>query len=291
MKEEQEMRIELKTIIDQSEIYDYMLTLPFPYNYEVEFNTWEKSYLYDVDGEGRTLFSNLTTMGAYLNGKLTGFIQYGKTAFRFNDNGEISDTISYSVIRNFYFNEGQNEVGIELLNQAIKELSNSTNKIYAFFHYFGMSCYARHGKLFERFGYIHILLEKSGFAIEHENVFYSSQLNITKSTTINVNWHNATVGRQQYCDFILEKSIVGGCEIHFLEQENIAYLRWIFINETMCGKGIGSESMSALKTDLFKRGIRKFDTDTALTNKAAQHFYEKNSFVKEGITRGYYKKI
>ena len=47
--------------------------------------------------------------------------------------------------------------------------------------------------------------------------------------------------------------------------------------------------MSALKYDLFNRGIIKFDTDTALTNKAAQHFYEKNNFVKEGITRSYYK--
>ena len=47
--------------------------------------------------------------------------------------------------------------------------------------------------------------------------------------------------------------------------------------------------MSALKYDLFNREIIKFDTDTALTNKAAQHFYEKNNFVKEGITRSYYK--
>lgn len=92
----------------------------------------------------------------------------------------------------------------------------------------------------------------------------------------------------KYCDFIFEKDIVGGCEIHFLEQENIAYLRWIFIDEGMCGNGIGSECMSALKTDLINKGIIKFDTDTALSNKVAQHFYEKNNFVKEGVTRSYY---
>ena len=71
------MTIELKNIVNTREIYDYMVNLSFPYNYEVEFDTWEKSYLYDIDGEGRTLFSDLTTIGAYLGSKLIGFIQYG----------------------------------------------------------------------------------------------------------------------------------------------------------------------------------------------------------------------
>ena len=282
------MKFGLKEVVNPREIYDYMRNLPFPYHYEVEFNTWEKSYLYDIDGEGRTLFSDLTTIGAYLGSKLVGFIQYGRTALGFDENGEISDTVFYSVIRNFYFDETQKEAGIKLLNEALKVLSNTTGRIYTFFHYFGMSCYARHGKLFEEFGYIRNLLEQNGFVIEHENVFYSSKLNSAKPTKINVKLHNETLGRQQYCDFILEKDIVGGCEIHFLEQESIAYLRWIFINEGMRGNGIGSECMSSLKTDLCNKGIIKFDTDTALSNKVAQHFYEKNNFVKEGVTRSYY---
>lgn len=86
-------------------------------------------------------------------------------------------------------------------------------------------------------------------------MFYSSILDSAKRTTINLKWHDETLGRQRYCDFILEKDVVGGCEIHFLEQQNIAYLRWIFINENMCGNGIGSECMSALKTDLLNKGI------------------------------------
>ena len=82
------MKFELKKVVNSREIYDYMRNLPFPYNYEVEYNTWEKSYLYDIDGEGRTLFSDLTTVGAYLDSKLVGFIQYGRTAFGFDENGE-----------------------------------------------------------------------------------------------------------------------------------------------------------------------------------------------------------
>ena len=55
----------------------------------------------------------------------------------------------------------------------------------------------------------------------------------------------------------------------------IAYLWWIFTQENKCGQGIGSKSMTVLKADLFQRGIVRFDTDTALTNQVAQHFYEK----------------
>ena len=47
--------------------------------------------------------------------------------------------------------------------------------------------------------------------------------------------------------------------------------------------------MSALKYDLFNRGIIKFDTDTALTNKAAQHFYEKNNSISKIFSDLYYK--
>ena len=46
--------------------------------------------------------------------------------------------------------------------------------------------------------------------------------------------------------------------------------------------------MAALKSDLFGRGIRRFDTDTVLANTTAQRFYERNRFKREGITRSYY---
>lgn len=46
--------------------------------------------------------------------------------------------------------------------------------------------------------------------------------------------------------------------------------------------------MQALKGCLFAKGIRRFDTDTALSNLAAQHYYEKKHFTREGITRSYF---
>ena len=48
--------------------------------------------------------------------------------------------------------------------------------------------------------------------------------------------------------------------------------------------------MKALKQWLYEKGIRRFDTDTAITNTVAQHYYEKNGFVREGVTRSFFQK-
>lgn len=77
-------------------------------------------------------------------------------------------------------------------------------------------------------------------------------------------------------------------EIHYLEQPGIAYLRWIYVEEGLQGKGIGTKCMCSLKKYLYDKGIRKLDTDTALTNTGAQHFYEKNKFTRRGISRSFY---
>ena len=54
--------------------------------------------------------------------------------------------------------------------------------------------------------------------------------------------------------------------------------------------GIGTKVMYALFQTLYDMGIRRFDTDTALDNIAAQKYYEKCGFRNEGITRSYYTK-
>ena len=48
--------------------------------------------------------------------------------------------------------------------------------------------------------------------------------------------------------------------------------------------------MNALKQFLFDKGFTRFDTDTALNNTVAQHYYEKNNFTREGITKSYFPK-
>lgn len=177
------------------------------------------------------------------------------------------------------------DAGELLLNEAMESLGTN-ERIYVFFHYFGMSCFARHGKLFEKHAHIEALIKGYGFEVEHENVYYSSLLDRSANAEVIISAGELSKGNQQYIEFKLEYEQVGGCEVHYLN-ESIAYLRWIYVNEDMVGKGIGTKCMNALKQYLYLKGIKRFDTDTALHNKVAQHYYEKNGFLREGITRSY----
>lgn len=279
--------IRLAEIQDLKQIYHYQLQFSSPYFFSVDYDTWKKSFINDVDGEGRTLFKELCVKGVYDENKLIGFIQYGKTAFGFNDRGAISSDISHCIIRNLYFNENKADAGQMLLEEALNAFVSS-DTVYAFFHYFGMSCFARHGKLFEQHTHIENLLKKNGFAIEHENVYYSSVLNCDEKSEVELNLHTLTKGNQQHIDFMLSGSQVGECELHFLD-EKTAYLRWIYVNDALKGKGIGTQCMRAIKSWLYQSGKTRFDTDTAVMNIVAQHYYEKNRFTREGITRSYYR--
>lgn len=279
--------IRLAEIEDLEQIYHYQLQFSSPYFFPVNYGTWEESFLRDVDGEGRTLFQELCVKGAYNDNVLIGFVQYGKTAFGFNDQGAISSDISHCIIRNLYFNVNRADAGQMLLEEALNAFVTS-DMVYAFFHYFGMSCFARHGKLFEQHAHIENLLKKNGFAIEHENVYYSSVLNCGEKSEVELVFHASTKGNQQNIDFMLSGSQVGGCELHFLDDKT-AYLRWIYVNDALKGKGIGTQCMSAIKCWLYQSGITRLDTDTAVSNMVAQHYYEKNRFTRQGITRSYYR--
>ena len=115
-----------------------------------------------MDGQGRRLFKELSVKAAYAEDTLVGFVQYGKTAFGFDGRGEISSDVSYCVIRNLYFDKSRPDAGSLLLEDALNTFAE-TETVYAFFHYFGMSCFARHGKLFETHSHIAALLKEKGF--------------------------------------------------------------------------------------------------------------------------------
>lgn len=268
-------------------IYDFQLSFETPYFFNVDFEVWKKSFESDIDGEGRVLFKELAVKAVCEDDGLLGFIQYGKTAFGFAENGDISDKISYPVIRNLYFKEGRSDAGEMLLGAAMQELGEG-ERVYAFFHYFGMTCFARHGKIFEKHAHIETLLKENGFLLEHENVYYSSVISGDESSEVALTANGLSKGNHQYIDFKLDGNHVGGCEVHYLD-ESTAYLRWIYVNGDIVGKGIGTKCMKAVKYFLYEKGVKRFDTDTALNNLVAQHYYEKNYFTREGITRSYYK--
>ena len=271
---------------DLKAIYNFQLSFKTPYFYNVDFDAWKQSFEADIDGEGRVLFNELNVKTVYDNQELLGFVQYGKTAFGFDDNGEISDKVSYPVIRNLYFVKDNTQAGDLLLKEALKDLGTD-GRVYAFFHYFGMTCFARHGKLFESHAHIDELLKNNGYEVEHENVYYSSIIKGDEKSEVALTANDLSKGNHQYIDFKLDDTHLGGCEVHYLD-ENTAFLRWIYVNGDMVGKGIGTKCMNAVKQYLYKKGITRFDTDTALNNNIAQHYYEKNNFTREGITRSYY---
>ena len=263
----------------------YRYRLRGPYFFPADFESWKRSFLEDTDGEGRPLFRELTVKGAYDDGRLVGFVQYGSTAFGFDSRGELSSDVSYPVIRSLYFDEDRPDAGRLLLLAATDALPPAET-VYAFFHYFGMSCYARHGKLYEGYAHIDSLLRRCGFVTEHENVYYSSRLEGCEGSDIRPVPHGLTGGGQQYFSFLLAGEQVGGCELHYVDRDT-AYLRWIYVNDGLTGQGLGTKCMAALKRLLHDEGYRRFDTDTALQNTVAQHFYEKNGFTREGVTRSY----
>lgn len=274
--------------VNLNDIYSLHLSFETPYFFKVSFEDWKTSFLNDIDGEGRKLFKELYLKAVCDDNELLGFVQYGKTDFGFDDKGEISGDISYNVIRNLYFKEGRVDAGKMLMDEAVNSFEDD-KMLYAFFHYFGMSCFARHGKLFEKHAHIEELLKENGFEIEHENVYFSSVLSGEENAEAVMIPQSLTKGNHQYMDFKIDDTQVGGCEVHYLKGTT-AYLRWIYINGDIVGKGIGTKCMSALKQYLYNKGFTRFDTDTALDNTVAQHYYEKTGFTREGVTRSYYRK-
>lgn len=279
--------IRIQEVDRLEEIYIYQICFHTPYFFSADFNTWKESFVADVDGEGKRLFKDLWVKAAYEENELIGFIQYGNTAFGFDNQGEVSADVSYHVIRNLYFNKNRADAGQLLINAAM-DAFGTADQVYAFFHYFGMSCFARHGKLFEQHHHIEALIKENGFETEHENVYYSSILNRDDQSDIEITPHSLTKGNQQHIDFLLYGNQVGGCEVHYIDHKT-AYLRWFYVNGNITGKGIGTRCMKALKRWLYQKGTTRFDADTAISNIAAQHFYEKNGFTREGITRSFYQ--
>ena len=255
-----------------------------PYHFPMTEATWQASMYADVDSDGRSLFDRLHTKI-----EENGMIQYGTTAFGFDENGELSDAVHHNVIRDIAFSQDKPEIGQQLLTAALQDLDDGS-RMYAFFHYFGMSACARHGKLHESSAHIHRLLLRNGFSVEHENVYYSRHL--TQADTGSdalINWKPLNAGACREFAAIADGREIGWGQVHFLPQGDIAYLRWIYIDGSCQHRGYGSRVMRALLAQLYAMGIRRFDTDTALDNLAAQGCYEKTGFRREGITRSYYR--
>ena len=257
-----------------------------PHHLPMTEEIWKASMGSDVDSDGRQLFTELDTedMGHAM-------VQYGYSAFGFDENDEISADIHYPIIRDLAFAPAYRAEADALLKKVL-EYFKGEPRIYAFFHYFGMSACGRHGKLHDSNRHVAQLLEENGFVVEHENVYYTRPLTEqdTGNAKIQLHWRDRSAGDCREFVADLEGREICWGQVHFLPQGDVAYLRWIFIDGQRQHMGLGTAVMKQLFAELYRLGIRRFDTDTALDNTAAQGYYEKTGFVNAGITRSYYTK-
>lgn len=257
-----------------------------PYHFPMSEENWTQSMYADTDSNGQPLFSELhTKMSEH------GMVQYGYSAFGFSESGDISEEIHYPIIRLLAFDPAAADEGKELLHIAMDHFKGAP-RVYAFFHYFGMSACARHGKLHEKDAHVASLLIQNGFIVEHENVYYARILQEPerKDDGIQLTWKALSADGCRDFAAMYDGQEVGWGQVHFLPQKKIAYLRWIYIDAQRQHTGLGTAVMKQLFQELYDMGIRRFDTDTALENTAAQGYYEKTGFTNCGITRSYYTK-
>lgn len=70
--------MEISDVNNLIQIYKYQMSFHSPQFIFSNFEEWKKSFIEDIDGEGRTLFKELFVKAIYEDTSLVGFIQYGK---------------------------------------------------------------------------------------------------------------------------------------------------------------------------------------------------------------------
>lgn len=260
-----------------------------PYYFQTSFEDWRACMFADTTYKGAPLFSELLTFAIIDNEQIEGFISFGYSAFVFSDDDTLDFAKKYAIIRHVHYLE--NAKNVDMLFEKANEYFD-THKVeerYAFFHYFGMSCYARQGKLHETAFYIEDTLTKHGFELEHENVYFAKEINeeSNKTNGINIVTHERENGL--LIDFVMDVEQIGGCELYFVKNSTICYLKWIYVDTSQTGAGLGTMCMQNLFAYLHETGITRIDTDAPDINTIAQGFYAKNGFVNKGKMRSYYK--
>lgn len=285
------MNIEYRRVTDPEAIYNYYLRTKelVPYWFDVDYELWKESFLADTDYDGEEMFSELAAYIALSGEKVVGFIQFGISRYIYGTDGEKDHSVRGGVIRHLYFDR-ETDCGKGLVEIAFQFFhQRNIERRFAFFHAFGMTCCAGHGKLHRDFEHIEAALAEFGYIKEHENVYYRRMLteNDCGADTVAVNY--GSTNPKGLCEFsiTLEGEYVGAGALVYLPQGKIAYLKWIYIEGVHQGKGLAAAALRQIFADLYAKGILRMDTDTADGNLAAQRLYTKTGFEDMGRTRSY----
>lgn len=290
------MEIRQYTDQDINKLYKYWQQIGerVPYFFNVSRDKWHQALVEDKL-DGQPLFKDIQTYLALENEQVVGFVQFGQPNFYWDDNGKKFYDPDVGVIRHLFYDKNNPEVGETLLNKAIIYLNNFKYKD-AFFHIFGMSCNAHHGKLYNEHLYIEELLTKYGFKKDHENIYYTLDLDEVQGpaeTDIEIRSEMMEDVQKEIFSLYHQDERIGSAEIRYLERltggltQNTAYLTWIVMAELARGKGFGSKFINLLAQNLKEKGFKSLHADTADDNHFAQQFYNKNNFKEDGYSRSY----
>lgn len=263
-----------------------------PYFFPVSVQRW-RACLFEDKLEGEPLFRTLQTDLATENGQVLGFVQYGEPSFGWNESGQRYEAPGMGVVRQLYFAEGRDDVGKALLAKAQGFLTRFEQS-YAFYHMLGMSCTARHGKLHQSQWHVDRLLQRQGFRVKHENVYFVLDL-------LSARPKEGSPGRLERVKgsgggrFAMRYGgeVVATADVRYLDEltegrtNDTVYLRWIGVAQPRRRQGIGGQFLMLLAARLVTKGYRYLHTDTAISNVGAQRFYEKLGFDRAGDTRSY----
>lgn len=265
-----------------------------PYFFDASFEAWTRSLLADSEA-GQPLFTDTQVWAAEIDGRIVGFTQFGKPSFHYDSSGNRYRNPEIGVIRQLYFEPELPEVGEALLEPA-EAYCSGFRETFAFYHAFGMGCQAYHGKLHE--GMIHVarLLQEHGFAVRHENVYYTLDVSQWKSPSpeqLDIRLHHDELQGTEQVSLHVGDQLVGSATVRYLTDltggrtKHVAYLTWIGVGRAHRRRGLGRRLLDRIVARIKEQGCTSLHTDTALTNEVAQRFYTRLGFVDRGITRDY----
>ena len=280
---------------DFSVLFEYWQNIgkKIPFFFPVSFNKWQ-TCLFQDELDGELMFEESEIYVVIDHEKIHGFVQGIQPAFAWNEKGGKYHSPQIGIIRHFYFDESQTEVADQLWDQ-IEPFINQFCQKHAFYHIFGMSCNAYHGKLHENFGHVESYLMGKGFEVEHENVYYELEMEkcaVGSPRGSLIAKASQGTSSQEY-EIHAGGQLIGRLNVRFLDPltggktKDTVYLTWIFINEEFRRMGWAGEAIRLLMRNLRDCGYRILHTDTAKENFAAQNFYEKLGFAHLGRTRSY----
>jgi RimJ/RimL family protein N-acetyltransferase len=267
-----------------------------PYFFSVSSKRWREC-LFDDKLDNKNIFLSQETFIAIEKGQVIGFSQFGQPAFAWDKDGQKYNNPQIGLLRHYYFDEGRSDAANLLYDNSEKYLNQFSNQ-HAFYHIFGMSCNAHHGKLHQNLSHVDMFLREKGYQVEHENVYYILDLDrsepIQQAELQLIPTFRCEPDTQEY-EINLLNHPIGTIQVRFLNTLtygatiDIAYLMWIEIASDFHGQGWGTKSMQLLTSYLRSQNYHQLHLDTASTNQAAQQFYEHFGFQNSGKTRCYLK--